>query len=315
MPPSPTTSDIPDISDEELIENLKSAPFYQICQDAFRQVTGLPLVLISSSRPVFNACHASANQNLFCRMINSTHGSCEDCVMEQIHLIKDSVNRTHTHTCFAGLRESCVPIRLGRRTIAFLKTGQVSTHPPSSTHLKKLRHKINAHGFSTAEMNQLMELYRQTPCIDSDKYASMITLLSIISLQLTEFINRLVLESRPDEPELVTQAKKYILRHLDQKITLQDIADEVKVSVYHLCKLFKQATSMTCIGFINRQRIEAAKDQLLQTSKTVAEIAYSVGYQSLSQFNRCFLKYAGEPPTEFRKHMRRVNDQFILPQT
>ena len=55
----------------ELIEKLKAAPFYQSYQNAFRTATGLPLILVPADRQDFNPCHASENQNPFCRSITS----------------------------------------------------------------------------------------------------------------------------------------------------------------------------------------------------------------------------------------------------
>ena len=113
-----------------LIERLKSSPFYQICQDSFRKATGLPLVIINAHDAQFNPCHTSPNQNPFCRGLNLKHGTCEECKQEQKLILSRSNIQTYTHTCFAGLKETSVPLRLGKETIAFLKTGQVFTEKP-----------------------------------------------------------------------------------------------------------------------------------------------------------------------------------------
>jgi AraC-like DNA-binding protein len=60
---------------------------------------------------------------------------------------------------------------------------------------------------------------------------------------------------------------------------------------------------MTFTEFVNRQRIERAKRRLLDPAERITEIAYDIGYQSLSQFNRSFLRIVGESPTQFRKRM------------
>ena len=115
-------------------------------------------------------------------------------------------------------------------------------------------------------------------------------------------INRLILESQPQEPELISKAKKYITDRIDEKISLHEIAREVNVSSFYFCKLFKQSTGMTLTEFTNRHRIELAKNELKQSTKPITEIAYEVGFQSLSQFNRSFCKFAGESPREYRQH-------------
>ena len=64
----------------------------------------------------------------------------------------------------------------------------------------------------------------------------------------------------------------------------------------------ERATGMTLTEYVNRRRIEWAKRKLLNPQARVTEVAYDVGYQSLSQFNRSFLKYVGESPSRFREH-------------
>ena len=285
-----------------LIESLKSSPFYQICQDSFRKATGLPLVIINAHDAQFNPCHTSPNQNPFCRGLNLKHGTCEECKQEQKLILSRSNIQTYTHTCFAGLKETSVPIRLGKETIAFLKTGQVFTEKSSAAHAHNIRKVLASSGYSKAEQTEAIEVHLNTPVFDELQYRSMITLLNIVSLQLAELLNRLILESQPQEPELISKAKKYITDRIDEKISLAEIAREVNVSSFYFCKLFKQSTGMTLTEFTNRHRIELAKNELKQSTKPITEIAYEVGFQSLSQFNRSFCKFAGESPREYRQH-------------
>ena len=305
MDSSPTPQD-------NLIERLKASPFYQICQDSFRKATGLPLVIIGADNAQFNPGHASPNQNHFCRLLNSKHGTCEECKREQQHILLQSREQSYTHTCFAGLKETSVPLRLGKETIGFLKTGQIFTNKPSEQHTLDLQSLMRSNGYTKAEQNETLKAYRNTPIFDQDQYRSMITLLNIISLQLAELLNRLILENHPHEPEIVRKAKDFITDRIDEKLSLAQIAKEVNVSTYYFCKVFKQSTGMTFTEFTNRHRIELAKQELVQSEKPVTEIAYAVGFQSLSQFNRSFCKFAGESPRDYRQNAQAGEQQKLM---
>lgn len=302
----------PKSSRSHLIERLKSSPFYQICQDSFRNATGLPLVIISAENTEFNPCHTSPNQNQFCRGLNIKHGSCEECKREQKLILSRSSEHTYTHTCFAGLKETSVPLRLGKETLAYLKTGQVFTEKPSASQSRELRKVLAAAGYSKAEQTETVTEYRKTPVFDNEQYRSMITLLNIISLQLAELLNRLILESQPAEPEIVRKAKNFITDRIDEKISLAQISKEINVSSFYFCKLFKQSTGMTFTEFTNRHRIELAKNELQHSDKAITEIAYAVGFQSLSQFNRSFSKFCGESPREYRHNIMLTNRDQLL---
>ena len=289
-----------------LIEQLKASSFYQACQNAFRDGTGLPLIVQCADEPDFNPCHASKNQNTFCQRINSSHGPCERCVRVQDDLFSHAKEKALSHTCFAGLQETVVPLRLGHETIGFLRTGQVFTKRPSVKQFKAALDTLNSAGYSEVETQKILEKYEQTPIYDEVKYSSTVTLLSIISLQLSEFLNRLLLETRDEEPEVVSKAKSIIADQIEKRLTLEDIANEVHVSVFYFCKVFKLSTGMTFTEYVNRKRVELAKGELKKTRKPVTEIAYAVGFQSLSHFNRCFLKFAGESPRKYRHDVREV---------
>ena len=69
-------------------------------------------------------------------------------------------------------------------------------------------------------------------------------------------------------------------------------------------KIFKRSTGLTYIDFRNRLRIESAKRLLAVPNASISEIAYKVGFQSLTQFNRLFRRIVGKSPTEFRHSFR-----------
>lgn len=135
------------------------------------------------------------------------------------------------------------------------------------------------------------------------RFAAALTLVKTFALQLGELAGRILLEQRAAEPVTITRAKEYILENLDEPLKLDTIAAQVHVSPFYFCKLFKSTTGMTFTEFVNRQRIERAKRRLLDPSERITEIAYDIGYQSLSQFNRSFHRIVGESPTQFRKRM------------
>ena len=299
-------------TDHALIEKLKAAPFYRIYQDAFRAATGLPLVLIAADDTPFNACDGSPNQNPFCQIINSGHDACAQCRAAQQCVVQSAVERTQTRECFAGLKESAVPVRLGGRTVGFLKTGQVLAHKPTRKDCEELGNALRECGCAEKPLRDLLELYANTPVVGEERYSGMMTILSAFALQLATLMNRILLESRHSEPEPVRKAKAYIMDHIDEKLTLEDVAADVHVSTFYLCKIFKQATGMTFTEFVNRQRVELAKSELLKANRRITEVAYDVGYQSLSQFNRSFLKIVGESPTQYRKRMLTADDAQLV---
>jgi YesN/AraC family two-component response regulator len=78
------------------------------------------------------------------------------------------------------------------------------------------------------------------------------------------------------------------------------------VSTFYFCKMFKRATGLTFTDYLGRVRVEKAKNLLLNPHLRVSEIAYTVGFQSLTHFNRVFRKLTGESPTDFREKLKKA---------
>lgn len=93
--------------------------------------------------------------------------------------------------------------------------------------------------------------------------------------------------------------------YLDSSLTIQDLAEQVKMPVKDLSALINLYMNKHFFDFINEYRIEKAKEILkdsLQKDVTILEILYQVGFNSKSSFSTSFKKYTGKTPTDFRKN-------------
>jgi AraC-like DNA-binding protein len=108
------------------------------------------------------------------------------------------------------------------------------------------------------------------------------------------------------EPVEIWKARKFIEQHSGEELSLSEVAKAVNISANHLSEKFKQVTGVNFVDYVARARFEKARDILLNSNRRISEIAFAVGFQSLSQFNRVFKKLSGKSPTEHRAaHLRR----------
>ena len=295
------TSNLSSSRDDRIYQKLVASPLYQTYKDAFKEATGLGLVLL----PADAESEALPQQetiyhNPFCRDLNNRLDGCESCAMAGACLRVAAAESTETTTCFAGLRETMVPIKNGNQPIAFLSTGQVFTAEPRKSDFAKVENRLKNAGLDVEDINEFKKIWLEGKVMPVDQYRGAVTLLAAFGLQLSELLNRLIIEDAHSEPDLVTRAKQYVCAHLDEKVNLEDVAKRAGVSTFYFCKIFKATTGMTLTEYVNRRRVEWARRLLLNPQARVTEVAFDVGYQSLSQFNRSFLKYAGVSPSRYR---------------
>jgi len=103
----------------------------------------------------------------------------------------------------------------------------------------------------------------------------------------------------------------YIHANYNQTPNVNEVASNVHLSTAAFCRYFKRQTKMTFTDFVNRYRIAQAKTLLLQ-DKSVSEVCYEVGFESLSYFNKLFKKETGENPSIFKKrHLKPVSSEHL----
>ncbi len=95
----------------------------------------------------------------------------------------------------------------------------------------------------------------------------------------------------------------FTLGHLKEKISVARAAREINLSESRFSRVFKQHTGLTYIAFLNKLRVEDACAQLLHTKNNISEIAYSSGFENISNFNKVFKQLKGQTPTAFRNRV------------
>jgi AraC-like DNA-binding protein len=150
---------------------------------------------------------------------------------------------------------------------------------------------------------QIRKAWEKNPLIPPDKYNAIIRLLTFFAEQLSALTNQIALEKQNAEPPLVQKAREYINKHKMEPLSLSAVAKAAGASVFHFCKVFRKATGLKFTDYVARVRLEDARTQLLNPNRRISEVAYDVGFQSLTQFNRMFKGVFGQSPTEFREHL------------
>ena len=94
-------------------------------------------------------------------------------------------------------------------------------------------------------------------------------------------------------------AMEHIAKHYNEHITNDTLASLTGVSTVYFRKLFTATMGMSPIAYVNRLRLEQAKELLRSDYGTLGDIAQSLGYASLYDFSRAFKRYTGIAPSKY----------------
>lgn len=99
----------------------------------------------------------------------------------------------------------------------------------------------------------------------------------------------------------MNQVMQFLLENRSEKITLDQAASTANLSKEAFCRFFKLRTRKTFTQYLIQLRINEAQKLLQETELGISEIAFQVGFENLSYFNRSFKSIVGISPREFRR--------------
>jgi AraC-like DNA-binding protein/ligand-binding sensor protein len=287
--------------DRGLLEALISSKLFQEYERAFTEATGLPVALRAVETWQLPH-HGKQNEGPFCALMAERSRACGSCLEVQEKLTQAATTEPATGVCPAGLSDTVVPVRLGDRLIGFLQTGQIFRKPPTQGQFERTTQLLAKWGINV-DRATLRQAYFATRVVPAKQHEAVIKLLSIFAQHLSVLSNQILVQHENAEPPLITRAKAYLQEHQTESLRLGQVAKAVNSSPFYFCKLFKKATGLNFTDYVSRIRVERAKNLLLNPNLRVSEIAFEVGFQSLTHFNRVFKNTVGQSPTRYREQL------------
>ena len=283
---------------QRTLQTLSGSDMYQDYERAFTEGTGLPLSL-HGPEMLTVVQYARKKQNPFCKIMATANDSCAACYDLQQKLEEEAQLAPKTMKCFAGLCETAVPVRVGENLIAFLQTGQIFLQQPDKAGFNRVAATLLKWG-TEVDLKRLEDAYFNTRVLTVKQYDALIRLLNTFAKHLASCSQALVLNAPQNASPAMARAQTFIDDHSDEELSLTSVARVVNMSATYFSEKFKEATSINFVEFVARTRVEKARNLLQNPNLRVSEIAFDVGFQSLSQFNRTFRQFVGESPRTHR---------------
>ncbi len=300
-PPYNGTAPENSTSNRALVDALTNSRTYREYERAFGDMTGLPIAL----QPVETwqlPHHGKRNENPFCALLSKKSRACAACLQVQERLCQKAAATAESVVCPVGLCDTAVPVRMSDRLIGFLQIGQVFRKKPTEAQFKKATQFCTKWGLDVSR-EVLRKAYFSGKVVSQKEHESAVKLLSIFAQHLAMLSNQVFIQQENAEPPVITKARAYIHEHQTEEIKLGQVAKAVNMSSYYFCKMFKKVTGINFTDYVARIRIEKSKNLLLNPNLRISEIAFEVGFQSLTHFNRVFKKILGQSPTEYRAQL------------
>lgn len=278
----------------------------QICIKDFCGFIPINKALDEALRPFL------AHTNVFCMYMKSTQEHYRVCLsmIRRMYNKCKTTRKPYFGLCHAGLGEYVVPIYSGDVLIGCLNAGffQVDERRTRARMGRACRHA------PALDCREALALYRegvQTAGVDVD---SMLIGLELLAEYLGQTYTILqTTHSAPaavrgyltsGEDTILSHAMEYIRLNSGSHISVAALARFCHCSESYLSRIFKRRTGVNINVYVNKVRMELAKNHLLLSNESVAEIASRVGFNDPNYFSRVFTQIIGVSPTEFRRRFQ-----------
>jgi len=94
---------------------------------------------------------------------------------------------------------------------------------------------------------------------------------------------------------------RYVREHLERPVPIEELAEQIPLSVSHFCRTFKETFGDTPHTYLIRLRLESAQEMMLVTAEPLSQIALASGFADQAHFSKQFRRVVGETPSAWRR--------------
>lgn len=323
------------------MKSILDIPLWEKVQDQLAKVTGTAIICIDlKGNPVTkHSCRTEFCSVI--RENPVSRKRCYRCdALAGLEAVR--LERPYIYLCHCGIVDVAVPVMVGDRYLGAVMFGQVRLMNKDAEKAVRLVNEISSfQAEEEAARKDLLEMYERLPEMEYERIVEIADLInSIVKYTVDRAVKsqnqaetyQWLLKMNAEEEGARTEIQElrapvstqqsgtraqdsvkpssaiypaiaFIRDHPRENVSMKEMADLCHLSPSYFSRLFNREIGESFVNYINRQKIELAKEQLRGTNKSVAQIAGDVGYLNVSNFIAVFKRMEGVTPSIYRQHM------------
>lgn len=180
--------------------------------------------------------------------------------------------------------------------VATLDGGLFALSNPSETDVLKIAVKTGI------KPDRVRRMLLSIPVVSGDRMRALGNRVRALASEISITIQQMLGDREILEPAPVRNAKTFARRRLGDSISTRDAARHVHLNIQYFCALFRKTTGLTFVAWLTEVRLDRACEMLKDSNrKTVTEIAFESGFQSIPAFYSAFRRVYQSTPLEVRR--------------
>lgn len=262
----------------------------------FYHMTGIKIVLYDESRRFLYSYPESMCR--FCKTVRESDVLTARC-REFDNVGFDMCEKTkkpYIYRCHMGLAEAITPICDGDRIIGYMMMGQILCDGARNQVERAVEAAVRETELSA---DRFLTGLGELRSVSNEFIRSALNVMAMCVCYL--YSNKII---RSRDEDLTDRLRTYIENHYTEPLTVPMLCGMMYISKSKLYHLSVLAFGMGVTDYIRHKRIEKAKDLLLKTNRSVAQIGREVGFEDANYFTRIFKKEEGMTPKEYRNQSK-----------
>lgn len=326
---------------EYTMQSILDIPLWERMQDQLAKITGTAIICIDlKGNPVTkHSCRTEFCSVI--RENPVSRKRCYRCdALAGLEAVR--LGRPYIYLCHCGIVDVAVPVMVGDKYIGAVMFGQVRLMNKDAEKAVRLVNEISSFQTEEeAARKDLLEMYERLPEMEYERIVEIADLVdSIVRYTVDRAVksrNRdetyqwmLTMNAEQGSSDIEIQeirelesptpansqeqlpvkpssaiypAVVYIHNHPRDNISMKEMANLCHLSSSYFSRRFSQETGETFVNYINRRKIEKAKELLRGTNKSITHIAGEVGFQNTNNFIAVFKRIEGVPPSLYRQYL------------
>lgn len=323
------------------MKSILDIPLWEKVQDQLAKVTGTAIICIDlKGNPVTkHSCRTEFCSVI--RENPVSRKRCYRCdALAGLEAVR--LERPYIYLCHCGIVDVAVPVMVGDKYLGAVMFGQVRLMNKDAEKAVRLVNEISSfQAEEEAARKDLLEMYERLPEMEYERIVEIADLINSIvkytvdravksrnQAETYQWLLKMDAEEEgarteiqelrapvsPQQSSTRTQdpvkpssaiypAIAFIRDHPRENVSMKEMAELCHLSPSYFSRLFNREVGESFVNYVNRQKIELAKEQLRGTRKSVAQIAGDVGYLNVSNFIAVFKRMEGVTPSLYRQHM------------
>lgn len=264
--------------------------------------------MLYSNPSLYISANYRNHTSCFCQNAKLTAVGLRSCLRCKAASLRKAIAKKETYVgqCYLGITEIVRPVMVNDKMVCVIFLGNILLNDQKSDIKRTISKTCEFTGVDNRLLMNCLQSAQPNNKQDLSEYND---ILDVLEHLIKSSVSQASGQKKTTKPSpiycstnhwAIESVENYILEFYNKDLNLTQLANLYFLNPDYLCRLFRKETGSSFSEYVNKTRIERAKELLELTNHEIMDISTEVGFANVTYFNRIFKKITGVSPREYR---------------